>query len=346
MPVAFALADAPKNTRSYIVCNQRDDIGRVVIAPDRLKRWRVDLGRLAGVISTLLEIDQTPRELIRHRLWDLGKINLGSGLFEVFLARGLDWTDAEDTFGNNREVKESTAPLIFIPGKTSNVFLPHASVFSLNRVLGIQNNRLVLDAESITRAIAAKPQPDTIIGNVFRKEGQYWTISFKGHTFRLRHSKGLQYLWFLLAHPGQEFHANQILGEVNGNVQVSGDSQFKNKQEQFIEDGLNFSSLSDAGPLLDNQAKREYQRRLDELRKEMEEAKEFQDIEQADRVREEIEAIEDALSAAFGLGGRVRKGSDPNERARKTISKAISRTLDQQRLEPAPDPVVRPDQGA
>lgn len=323
MPVAFAPADAHRNTRPYIVCNQRDDIGRVAIAADRLKRWRVDLGRLAGVLSALLEIDQTPHELIHHRLWDLGKINLGSGLFEVFLARGLDWTDAEDTLGNNPEVKESTAPLIFTPGKTSNGFLPHASVFSLSRMLRIQNDRLVLDREGIARAIAAKPQPDMIIGNVFRKEGQYWTISFEGHTFRLRHSKGLQYLGFLLAHAGQEFHANQILGEVSGNVQVSENSQFKKKQQQFIEDGLNFSSLSDAGPLLDNQAKREYQRRLEELRTEMEEAKEFQDIEQADRVREEIEAIEDALSAAFGLGGRVRKGSDPNERARKTISKAM-----------------------
>ena len=233
-----------------------------------------------------------------------------------------------DTFGNNREVKESLAPLIFTPGKTSNVFFAHASVFSLSRMLRVQKDQLVLDKEGMAKVLAAKPQTDTITGNVFRNEGQFWTISFEGHTFRLRHSKGLQYLGFLLAHPGQEFHANQILGEVNRNIQVSENSLSIKKQKQFIEDGLNFSSLGDAGPILDSQAKKEYKRRLDELRKELEEAKEFQNIEQADRVREEIEAIEDALSAAFGLGGRVRKGVDPNERARKTISKAISRTLE------------------
>jgi hypothetical protein len=40
-----------------------------------------------------------------------------------------------------------------------------------------------------------------------------------------------------------------------------------------------------------------------------------------------MEALEDALTAAFGLNGRARKGGDPNERARKTLSTAIRRTL-------------------
>ena len=59
------------------------------------------MGRLAGVLSDLLGIDQTPHELICHRLWDLGKVDLESGMSEVFLARGLDWTDAEETLGND-----------------------------------------------------------------------------------------------------------------------------------------------------------------------------------------------------------------------------------------------------
>jgi hypothetical protein len=328
MPVSNAPIDAPRTPGSFIICNQRDDIGRVAIEPDRLKRWKVDLGRLAGVLSKLLGIDRTPNELILSRLWDLGKVTLASGLSEVFLARGLGWTDTEETFGNNREVKESVAPLIFTPWKTADGFFPHAAVFSLSRMLRVQNDRLVIDREGIARVIAAKPQPGTITRNVFRKEGQYWTISFEGNTFRLRHSKGLQYLAFLLPHPGEEFHAQRILSEVEGKTLSPGHGEAtKMKERQFLDDGLNVSPLGDAGPLLDNQAKKEYKKRLDELRKELEEAKEFHNIEQADRVQEEIEAIEDALTAAFGLGGRARKGSDSNERARKTISKAISRTL-------------------
>jgi hypothetical protein len=328
MRVVIAPADVPKNMGPFIVCNQRDDIGRVAIAADRLKRWRVDLGQLAGVLSTLLEIDQTPRELIRHRLWDLGKVNVGSGLSEAFLARGLDWTDGEDTLGNNRELKESTAPLIFAPGKTSNGFLPHASVFALSRMLRIQKDRLVLDREGIARAIAAKPQPDTIIGNVFRNEGQYWTISFEGHTFRLRHSKGLQYLGFLLANAGQELHAHEILSGVESKAMMPGHNVASKMREQhLVEDGLKVSSLGDAGPLLDRQAVSEYRRELQELGEELEEARDFNDLGRAEALENQIEAIRKELTSAVGPKGRIRKGVDPNERARKTLSKAVGRAL-------------------
>jgi hypothetical protein len=37
------------------------------------------------------------------------------------------------------------------------------------------------------------------------------------------------------------------------------------KERQFFDDGLNVSPLGDAGPLLDNQAKKEYKKRLEDL---------------------------------------------------------------------------------
>jgi hypothetical protein len=95
MPVAIPSADAPITTGPFIICNQQGHIGRVEIDPNRLRRWQVDMGLLAGVLSKLLGIDQTPNELIRQRLWDLGRVSLASGLSEVFLARGLGWTDAD-----------------------------------------------------------------------------------------------------------------------------------------------------------------------------------------------------------------------------------------------------------
>ena len=45
-------------------------------------------------------------------------------------------------------------------------------------------------------------------------------------------------------------------------------------------------------------------------------------------LEEERDALQKELIAAFGLDGRVRKVSDPNEKARKTISKAIGRTFE------------------
>ena len=40
---------------------------------------------------------------------------------------------------------------------------------------------------------------------VFRREGEYWTLVFAGSVARLRDTKGLQYLARLLAHPGRDF---------------------------------------------------------------------------------------------------------------------------------------------
>ena len=252
MTVCIPPPDAPITRRPFIICNQRDDIGRVIVALDRLKRWEVDLGRLAGVLSDLLGIDQTPHELICQRLWDLGKVDLESGMSEVFLARGLDWTDAEETLGNDLGVKEAVAPLVFTPGRTSRRFLPHASIFSVTRMLRVQKGRLVLDRDGIARAMAEKVQRVVFTGNVIRKAGQFWTISYEGKTFSLQDSRGLQSLAFLLASPGEEFHAQRIQSEVEGKFPSPGYSEAtKMSERNLVEDGLKVSSLGDAGPSLD-----------------------------------------------------------------------------------------------
>ncbi|MDD5641282.1 MAG: hypothetical protein PHX53_06500 [Syntrophales bacterium] len=328
MPVEVPSAETPLFTAPFIICNQRDDIGRVRVDPNRLRRWRLDPGLLAWVISLLLGIDQTPQELIRQRLWLLGKASLVSGSPEIFLARGLSWTDAGETFGHNRDLRESGFPLIFAPGKPSNGFLPNATLLSLDRLLSIRKDQLTLDLEAIIRTIEAKAECQAIAGNVFQKTGQFWTISFEGRTFRLKDSKGLQYLHFLLAHPGEEFHAQRLLAEVEGNAPGHGDTS-TTMERQFLDDGLSISSLGDAGPILDNQAGKAYKRRLEELQEELEEAREFNDYERAERVEEEIEALTKELSAAYGLGGQARKLVDPAEKARKTISKAIGSAFGQ-----------------
>jgi hypothetical protein len=47
--------------------------------------------------------------------------------------------------------------------------------------------------------------------NVFRREGEYWTVVFEGSVVRLRDTKGLRHLARLLAHPGREFHAVDLV---------------------------------------------------------------------------------------------------------------------------------------
>ena len=46
---------------------------------------------------------------------------------------------------------------------------------------------------------------------VFRREGDYWTIAYDAAVVRLRDAKGLHYLEPLLRHPGQSFHAAELI---------------------------------------------------------------------------------------------------------------------------------------
>ena len=52
--------------------------------------------------------------------------------------------------------------------------------------------------------------------NVFRREGDYWTVIFDGHTVRVRDLKGMRYLARLLADPGREYHVLDLVAAETG----------------------------------------------------------------------------------------------------------------------------------
>jgi hypothetical protein len=94
-----------------------------------------------------------------------------------------------------------------------------------------------------------------------------------------------------------------------------------------VADGLSFVADSDVGPALDEQAKREYGRRLRELREEIEEAEAFNDPERLASSREEYAAIAEQIAAATGLGGRDRRVGSTAERARLNVTRAVKSAI-------------------
>jgi hypothetical protein len=53
---------------------------------------------------------------------------------------------------------------------------------------------------------AADAAAPAVSRNLFRQEGEYWTIGCESAVTHLKDAKGLRYLARLLAHPGREFH--------------------------------------------------------------------------------------------------------------------------------------------
>jgi AAA ATPase domain len=170
---------------------------------------------------------------------------------------------------------------------------------------------------------AAAPQ----IG-VFRKEGEYWTISIGANAVRLKDSKGLAYLACLLRHPGVEFHALYLVGGIASGGDEQKWDRLALSREQLEKGGIHIGNLGDAGELLDDRAKSAYRQRLAELREELEEAKALGKEQRADGLEEEIDALTRELSRAVGLAGRNRRAASASERARQTINKTIRAAME------------------
>jgi tetratricopeptide (TPR) repeat protein len=171
-------------------------------------------------------------------------------------------------------------------------------------------------ARAPERAVPVERRPGSGAPNVFRREGDYWLVSFGGRELRLQHAKGLGYLATLLEHPGTEIHALDLVAPAAA-PGPGGPAR---------EDGL-APDQGDLGAVLDQQARDAYRRRVEELQADIEEAESWNDLERAARAQEELGFLLDELAAATGLGGRDRRMGSDAERARVNVTRAIRSSM-------------------
>lgn len=138
--------------------------------------------------------------------------------------------------------------------------------------------------------------------DVFRRDGEYWTVGHRGLVVTLRDTKGLRNLARLLAEPRREFHVLDLVTEAG-------------------EGGLPMEGRGD--PVIDETARTRYKRRITELEEEIEEADQRSDGEAKAAAQEEVDALVAELAGAYGLGGRPRRAPDHVERARKAVSRRL-----------------------
>jgi tetratricopeptide (TPR) repeat protein len=161
-------------------------------------------------------------------------------------------------------------------------------------VLELQAARSILDRIEAAASATAET-------NVFRREGDYWSVAFEGRTVRVRDLKGMRYLAHLLAHPGREFHVVDMVAAETGQQMA----------------------LGDAGEILDERAKSAYRRRLAEIEDDIEQARALQDAEREAQADAERDFLVRELARAVGLGGRDRRAGSASERARSGVTRAV-----------------------
>jgi hypothetical protein len=150
----------------------------------------------------------------------------------------------------------------------------------------------------------AQPRAGAGPDNRFVRDGDVWTITFEGVSCSLPDRKGLRDLARLVAEPGREIAAQDLM---TGGATVIGGG---------------------TGPAIDVQARDAYRRRLAEIEAELDEADGAGDRERSERLVAEQEALIAELRGAFGLGGRPRQGAVPAERARTAVRSRIRDALE------------------
>jgi predicted ATPase len=160
---------------------------------------------------------------------------------------------------------------------------------------------------------------------VFARNGEYWTVGYGDARFSLKDIKGLGYIQRLLQHPGEEFHSLDLLSGSGSSAPAEDKSA--DKTSLLGDPIVSVGGLGHAGEMLDAKAKQEYQRRLGELREELEDLRERGDETRAAKVESEIDFLQREIAGAVGLGGRDRFAGSAAERARLNVTRAIKSAL-------------------
>lgn len=141
--------------------------------------------------------------------------------------------------------------------------------------------------------------------NVFRRDGDGWVLAYGGTEVRLRDVKGLGDIATLLAAAGQAVPALTLVAGAHAGAAAS----------------------TDADPVLDRVAQRQYRARLAELDAELDDAEARHDLARAAATADERAFLIRELASAVGLGHRDRRLGDDRERARKAVAGRIRDAL-------------------
>ncbi|MGE0726979.1 MAG: hypothetical protein AB7O92_04715 [Acidimicrobiia bacterium] len=157
-------------------------------------------------------------------------------------------------------------------------------------------------AEACRRA----PAPCAAPAGPGRRPGAAKTcrVALGGRDATVPATVGIRYLVELMANPGREIRAVDLVGGASCTAEPSR-----------------------AAALLDPVAKAAYRERISDLRAELDDAESAADIERAAIVRSQLDQLVAHLAQAAGLGGRSRVFADEAERARVAVRKALTRAL-------------------
>jgi TolB-like protein len=146
----------------------------------------------------------------------------------------------------------------------------------------------------------AVPKKENIHDYRFVKEMATWKISFEGSTVLTPELKGFYDIQKMLGRPHEIYHCAELMG----------------------------SAKDDSGEkLIDEKARRQYQKKILDLQSEMEESEHLSDFMRLETLQEEYDQLIEHLSGSLNLRGRIRETGGTVEKARSAVTWRIRNAI-------------------
>jgi hypothetical protein len=153
----------------------------------------------------------------------------------------------------------------------------------------------------------------------FRCDGDTRTVCYGELTVIVRDLIGFRYIERLLANPGREFHVLDLVAVESGSLPTG------------PMDHHGFDAVAEgtgAGlPIIDDEARKAYRRRLAEVDDDIDEATRMHDLGRVELAQRDRDYLLAELSRAVGLGGRHRSIGGTAERARTSVTRSLRYAL-------------------
>jgi len=329
----LALVQLAQGDIATAAASIRDALERPLRVPSKELPPDTELQR-APLLEAQVEIELAAGELDRARA-AAAELELVAARFQskalvagATLARGRvrlaegDAADAEQSFSEAARLwNEVGAPYEAALARMALAEALRAGGSEHQAGLELQAARMVLERIAVAQTtdpaadVAGQGRDEQPAADLsLRREGDYWSVVFEGRTVRMRDLKGMRYLARLVAHPGREFHALDLVAAENPGAAPA---------ESGLAAEPSRTALGDAGEMLDARAKNAYRRRLAEIDDDIEQARTFGDMQRAAQAGAERDFLVRELSRAVGLDGRNRRAASASERARVAVTRAI-----------------------
>ena len=278
-------------------------LGRALPAAEAADRLEEIAGRWGGpVLVAAAALARARAELVA-----------GRPAVDPAAAAVAAWADAEAPY-ETAGAREVLAAALDAAGRPEAARLERDAALAAYEAFGAALDVRRLrghDAEDIGDTEEAGGASGASAVAVLERLGTSWRVALGGVERVLPDLKGLRYLERLLASPGQELHALDLVAA------------------ESAPDALDGATRVDSSGMLvlDEVAKAAYRRRLAEVEEDLDEAVLTNDLAREEVARRDRDYLVDELARAVGLGGRDRRTGGSAERARTSVTRSLRYAL-------------------